>query len=121
MHTMDQYERVKFLGDGGCGVVSLFKHKLSRLEYAIKKVDEDAMERMFRKSTAEFREVEILWKCLSTNSPHTIEIVETFKDIKNFRHRYIVTKYSKGGDLLNLMEQLHKNVVSEMTLKKLVR
>ena len=77
---LEQYEILDEIDTGANGQVTLAVHLRSQIRYAIKCVSKQDMKSMFRGSGESCAEVQILWQCLETKSPHILPIIETYSE-----------------------------------------
>ena len=92
--VIDDFELVKQLGEGSFGKVILFRHKVTKVLYAIKGIDKT------KKSNSDMvqyfqREVEMMYKI---NHPNIVKLYGHFEDEK---FCYYVMEYVPNGSLHN--------------------
>ena len=89
---ISDFEMVADIGSGGYGKVNLYRHKITKYEYAIKLIDKTKFENKLQKELFS-REVEIMYRI---NHPNIVKLYSHFED-ENYC--YLVMEYIKNGNL----------------------
>jgi NIMA (never in mitosis gene a)-related kinase len=106
--TMNDYERIKDLGEGGYGKAMLCREKLSRKMFVIKEVRLSALGPKERREAT--READVL---KSLQHPNIVKYAASFTERGCF---YIVMEYADGGDLAQKIQRRGRALFSEQEI-----
>ena len=97
---INQYEPMSKLGEGTFGVVILAQHKNSGVQVAVKVIQKQTIDKVYKKNKQHFEELEISEEIArsETDCMNILELVEVFEDDMAY---YVVTKFMPAGDLYN--------------------
>jgi serine/threonine protein kinase len=115
---LSQYEHLKQLGKGAFGTVSLYKHRNSGLQVAIKKVEKAKMDSLPAENGKVLSELEMSETITGFGQNNLVQTVETFEDALNYM---IVTEFLPGGDLINYLCRKYSSSVPEEDAKQVIR
>ena len=105
------FEFIADIGSGGYGKVNLYRHKITKYEYAIKLIDKTKFDNKLQKQIFA-REVDIMYKI---NHPNVVHLYSHFEDEK---YCYLVMEHIKNGNLYSYMQsQKNKMIDAETTAK----
>ena len=96
------FKKIKTLGTGSFGIVSLVEHKITKVKYAIKQIDKN---KKANKDEIPYfkREIEIMYKLHHTN------IIKLYGHFEDNNFLYLIMEYMSKGNLYNLISS-HKNL-----------
>eukprot|EP00794_Sanderia_malayensis_P016761 gene16761-18455_t len=100
---MENFEKIKFLGKGGCAVVYLVKSKLNERLYALKEIQLDSNKQTRTKEHV-LKEVRILEKL---KHPHIVVCHDSFFDPRD-EYLCILQDYCDGGTLYDKIQDSKK-------------
>ena len=110
---ISDFEMVADIGSGGYGKVNLYRHKITKYEYAIKLIDKTKFENKLQKELFS-REVEIMYRI---NHPNIVKLYSHFED-ENYC--YLVMEYIKNGNLYSYVQSLPNKVLDNQSTAKIV-
>lgn len=118
--TVNSFQKIKTIGHGAFGVVSLVKEQGSGELYAMKQLRKADMLRKGQEGHVRAERDAMSAASSSSSSRWIVRLVYSFQDVD---HLYLVMEYMGGGDLLNLLierdtfeESFAKFYVAEMVL-----
>lgn len=118
--NVNSFQKIKTIGHGAFGVVSLVKEQGSGELYAMKQLRKADMLRKGQEGHVRAERDVMSAASSSSNSRWIVRLVYSFQDVD---HLYLVMEYMGGGDLLNLLierdtfeESFAKFYVAEMVL-----
>lgn len=118
--SVNSFQKIKTIGHGAFGVVSLVKEQGSGEVYAMKQLRKADMLRKGQEGHVRAERDVMCAASSSSSSRWIVRLVYSFQDVD---HLYLVMEYMGGGDLLNLLierdtfeESFAKFYVAEMVL-----
>lgn len=111
--SINDFELLADIGSGGYGKVFLYRHKMTKCEYAIKQIDKSKFKTPPEKEMF-IREVEIMY---SINHPNIVKLYSHFEDDS---YCYLIMEYIKKGNLYNYVQQFPNCILDDKSTCQIV-
>ena len=98
-HFFDDYDKIKFLGEGAFGSVYKVRKKETGVIRALKEISKEALNENMENEEELKNEIEVL---KNLDHPYIMKIYEFYEDEKNI---YIINEFCGGGDIAGMHDK----------------